>query len=72
MKNIKNITQLAIKDLKSEADLKTDYALAKALNVSQSSIARYSNGTNSITLEKLESMANDLNKKVIIKYENKQ
>ena len=55
MKNIKNITQLAIKDLKSEADLKTDYALAKALNVSQSSIARYSNGMTSITLEKLES-----------------
>ena len=54
MKNIKNITQLAIKDLKSEADLKTDYALAKALNVSQSSIGRYSNGTTSITLEKLE------------------
>lgn len=71
MKNIKNITQLAIKDLKSEADLKTDYALAKALNVSQSSIGRYSNGTNSITLEKLQSMANDLNKKLIIKYENK-
>ena len=71
MKNIKNITQLSIKDLKSEADLKTDYALAKALNVSQSSIGRYSNGTTSITLEKLQSMANDLNKKLIIKFENK-
>ena len=71
MKNIKDITQLAIKDLKVEADLKTDYALAKALNVSQSSIGRYSNGTTSITLEKLQSMANDLNKKLIIKYENK-
>ena len=71
MKNIKNITQLAIKDLKSEADLKTHYALAKALNVSQSSIGRYSNGTTSITLEKLQSMANDLNKKLIIKFENK-
>ena len=71
MKNIKNITQFAIKDLKSEADLKTDYALAKALNVSQSSIGRYSNGTTSITLEKLQSMANDLNKKLIIKFENK-
>ncbi len=68
---MKNITQSAIKDLKIEAKLKTDYALAKALNVSQSSIARYSNGINSITLEKLESLANDLNKKVIIKYENK-
>lgn len=63
---------MSIKDLKESADLKTDYALAKALNVSQSSISRYSNGTNSITLEKLESMANDLNKKLIIKYENKQ
>ena len=71
MKNIKDITQLAIKDLKVEADLKTDYALAKALNVSQSSIGRYSNGTTSITLEKLQSMANDLNKKLIIKFENK-
>ena len=71
MKNIKDITQLAIKDLKVEADLKTDYALAKALNVSQSSITRYSKGTTSITLEKLQSMANDLNKKLIIKYENK-
>ena len=67
MKNIKNITQLAIKDLKSEADLKTDYALAKALNVSQSSIGRYSNGTNSITLEKLQSISINLNKKIIKK-----
>ena len=71
MKNIKNCTQLAIKDLKESADLKTDYAFAKALTVSQSSISRYSNGTNSITLEKLESIANVLNKKIIIKFENK-
>lgn len=71
MKNKNHITELAIKDLKLAADITTYYKLAKALNVSQSEISRYSNGKTSITLEKLESMANELGKKTKIIFENK-
>lgn len=69
MKN--NATEKAISELKDNAGLISDYALAKALNVPQSSIGRYSNGKTSITLDKLEKMADLLNKELIIKFKNK-
>jgi transcriptional regulator with XRE-family HTH domain len=64
-------TQLAIEDLKRACGLKTDYALAKKLNMPQSSISRYSNGKTSISLEKLEEIAESLGKKITIKIKKK-
>ena len=66
---MKELTRATFQELKKEASIKTDYALAKSLNSTQSSISRYSNGSISISLEKLELIAKALNLKVIIKFE---
>jgi transcriptional regulator with XRE-family HTH domain len=50
---MKKATILALKNLKEFLKIKTDYELAKKLNVPQSTIARYSKGKNSISLDTL-------------------
>lgn len=50
---MKKATILAIQKLKDFLGIKTDYELAKILNVPQSTVARYSKGNTSISLEKL-------------------
>lgn len=50
---MKKATILAIQKLKDFLGIKTDYELAKILNVPASTVARYSKGNTSISLEKL-------------------
>ena len=50
---MKKATISAIQKLKDFLGIKTDYELAKILNVPQSTVARYSKGNTSISLEKL-------------------
>lgn len=72
MNENKNITQKSIEKIKIASDLATDYALAKALKIPQSSVSRYTNGVNNISLEKLETMANELDLKISINFNKKQ
>lgn len=72
MKGNKKLTEEAFIELKKATEIETDYKLAQELKLPSSTIYRYSNGVNSISLDKLAEYAEILNKKVIIKFINKK
>lgn len=65
---MKKATILAIQKLKDFLGIKTDYELAKILNVPQSTVARYSKGSTSISLEKLNEFCEKENIEIEINY----
>ncbi|OXA65318.1 hypothetical protein B0A67_24435 [Flavobacterium aquidurense] len=65
---MKKATILAIQKLKDFLGIKTDYELAKILNVPQSTVARYSKGNTSISLEKLNEFCEKENIEIEINY----
>ncbi|OXA65935.1 hypothetical protein B0A67_23935 [Flavobacterium aquidurense] len=73
---MKKATIQAIQKLKEFLGIKTDYELAKILNVTQSTVARYSKGNTSISIDKLneycekENIELEINYKPINKKEN--
>jgi predicted transcriptional regulator len=68
---MKKATILAIEKLKSFLGIKTDYELAKKWNVPQSTVARYSKGKTSISLEKLNEFCEKENIELEINYKPK-
>ena len=69
---MKKATVLAIQKLKKYLGIKTDYELAKILNVPQSTVARYSKGNTSISLDKLNEFCEKENIEIEINYKHKK
>lgn len=67
----KTASKKAIIELKRTIECQSDYAFAKKLNVTPSAIGRYTNGINSITLDKLEEFANQLDMTIELKFKKK-
>lgn len=67
---MKKATILAIQKLKVFLGIKTDYELAKKLNVPQSTVARYSKGNTSISLDKLNEFCKKENIEIEINYKH--
>ena len=61
-------TNEALKELKSELDIDSNYELANTLNVAQTSIQRYMKGSVSIKVDKLNDLVKPLGLEVEIKY----
>lgn len=72
MKGNKKLTEEAFVELKKATEIETDYKLAQELKLPSSTVYRYSNGINSISLDKLGEYADILNKKIVIKFVSKK